>query len=90
MKLTLKRIKELREYDGLPSKAEYQALLDSARALARLEDHAGLHAVLAESRIDGSWQVELNIDCEDRPWVVGPNLPAAINAALDTAEAETK
>ncbi len=91
MKLTLERIEELRR---MPlalahihlSDAELLSLLDSARALARLEAHEGLHAVLAEPRIDGTWQVELNIDCEDRPWVFGPDLAAAIHAALDGAE----
>lgn len=96
MELTLERIEDLRKYaakvaalvggDCITKPDELLALLDSARALARLEAHEGLHAVLAEPRIDGTWQVELNIDCEDRPWVTGPDLATAIHAALDGAE----
>lgn len=95
MKLTLKRIVELEAYahgywQGEVPPEEFCALLDSARALARLEEWLrgdDMRAVVlsldqAEAHFPDPTE-EFEMTTRDAK---GPDLPAAINAALDAAE----
>ena len=97
MRLTLERIEELRAYDGLPSKAEYQALLDSARALARLEEW-----LAPQSKLTTRWLgadavnggIEAGIHDNDVRGSSrvghGPDLLTATEAALARARAASR
>ena len=92
MKLTLKRIVELEAYahgywQGEVPPEEFCALLDSARALARLEEWLATSIDrIASVRRCG---IALTDDRRARRFEGegdGPDLAAAINAALDKAK----
>ena len=86
MKLTLERIEELRQ-SFHPTHAEALALLDSARALARLEEWLTEGRSFAFER-RGAVNGFLT---ECGQWISdarkSPDLASAIHAALDEAEA---
>ena len=97
MKLTLERIEELRRQIASPvpcdvEDAELLALVDCARALARLEAWIGLHESATAYYCVDSFGV--HVDTQDGDKTVGEGqaeaIAAAINAALDKAEGETK
>ncbi len=95
MKLTLEEIEVLRANPsrllrGMDEGREwafetFHSLLDSARALARLE--ATANSMEGESLGQGAWSVRVESAHRLREWPSGLDLAAAIHQALDGAEA---